>query len=75
MKYLGEGGRTGMALCVLHLDITHPDILDYVNVDRGNFRGSKDASTSPENSGLIQKLESKKQSYEELQKEIFGSTK
>ena len=34
MKYLGEGVHTGTVLAFLHLDINHPDILEFVFAER-----------------------------------------
>jgi hypothetical protein len=36
-EILRRGGTYRNGACVLHLDITHPDILDYVNVDRAQL--------------------------------------
>jgi len=36
-EILRRGGTYRNGACVLHLDITHPDILDYVNVDRSEL--------------------------------------
>ena len=74
-EILRRGGTYRNGACVLHLDIDHADIIDFVQVQRHELHGLNDVLTSPNPRGLKQILEQRKQSYEELQKEIFGSTK
>ena len=75
MKYLDAEGRTAMARAFFILILTTPILLTSCKSKEKSSHGLKDVLTSPQNSGVIQKLQQRKQYYEELQEEMFGSTK
>ena len=60
---------------VLHLDINHLDILEFVFAERQEPHKLNDVLTLPQNSGVVPLLKQRKQYLEALQEETFGSTK
>ncbi|AFK33158.1 uncharacterized protein PSSP7_020A [Prochlorococcus phage P-SSP7] len=75
MKYLGEVVRTVTVPAFYTLILITPILLTSCKSKDKNSHGLNDVWTSPENSGLIQKLEQRKQLYKELLGETSGSTK
>jgi hypothetical protein len=64
-----------MALAFSILILHIPIFLIMSTLIGQNFRGSKDALTSPEDSGILRSLKQRKQYLKELQEGTFGSTK
>ena len=55
-EILRRGGTYRNGACVLHLDIDHPDILEFVFAESTSSHGLKDVWTSPATDGLIPHL-------------------
>jgi ribonucleotide reductase alpha subunit len=70
-EILRRGGTYRNGAIVLHLDLSHPDALDFISASR--YLGSRDASTSPPNGGRGVRL--KRNSSTELSPVTSGSTK
>ena len=74
-EILRRGGTYRNGACVLHLDIDHADIIDFVQVPRQNSHGLSEQLILQGEAGIIPQLKLRKQYLEELQEETFGSTK
>ena len=74
-EILGAEVRTVTVLLSSILILTTPIFLSSCKQKEPSSHGLKDVLTSPQDSGLIQKLQSRKQYLEALQEETFGSTK
>ena len=74
-EILRRGGTYRNGACVLHLDITHADIIDFVQVERQELPWVKRTVDLTRESWNNSQMQLRKQLLEELQEETFGSTK